>query len=228
MKKFSLLIILCISSILSAADDFKSVAMIPGSTSDEIWTIVERTVDGNTVKYIEQFQALDWGSDSNDCWFVDSGTDDITDLAHLEGETVALWADGRPIGEYVVSGGEITPSGSYTYTTVGLPYTSVYETMPLVVYKKDGEAVNALETNIHYTIVDFYETLGCHIGVDASNLEDFIFSKNNFATTIDVVTDYREGPIYWGTKRSPTLYFTESDPVPLTIRSVMSLVEVEY
>lgn len=228
MKKFSLLIILFFLPVLFAADDFKSVAVIPGDTSDEVWTIVERTIDGSTVQYIELFQPLDWGSDSNDCYFVDSGTDDITDLAHLEGESVALWADGRPIGEYVVASGEITPSGSYTNTTVGLPYTSVYETMPLVVQQRNGEYVNALETSIHYVLIDFYETLGCHIGVDSSNLEDFLFSEDSFATTIDVVTDYREGPTFWGMKRAPTLYFMEADPVPLTIRSVMTQVEVEF
>lgn len=61
-------------------DDFESVAVIPGTSNradgtarndDEVWVVVKRTVDSNEVRYIEQFQSLDWGDDPNYCWFVD-------------------------------------------------------------------------------------------------------------------------------------------------------------
>ena len=52
--------------------DFESVATIPGTDEDEVWVIVNRTVDGSTVRYVEQFQPRDWG-DQEDAWFVDSG-----------------------------------------------------------------------------------------------------------------------------------------------------------
>jgi len=207
---------------------FKSVATIPGSADeDELWAVVGRTVDSTAVKYVEQFQSWDWGSDQNDCWFVDCAGDDITDLARLEGETVALWGDGRPIGTYTVTSGIISPTGSYTNTTVGLPYTSVYETMPLVVQDRSGNYHSSQETNIHSVLIDFYKTLGCHVGVDSTNAEDFEFSADSFATTIAAITDYRDGPVFEGTKRAPTLYFYESSPVPMTIRSVKATVEVE-
>ena len=207
---------------------FKSVATIPGSTDeDELWAVVGRTVDSTAVKYVEQFQTWDWGTDQNDCWFVDCAGDDITDLARLEGETVALWGDGRPIGTYTVSSGIISPTGSYTNTTVGLPYTSVYETMPLVVQDRSGNYLSSQETNIHSVLIDFYKTLGCHVGVDSTNAEDFEFSTDSFATTIAAITDYKDGPVFEGTKRAPTLYFYESSPVPMTIRSVKATVEVE-
>ena len=48
-------------------DQFKSVAVVPTSTGeDEVWTVVSRTVDSNTVQYIEKFQPLDWYTDIND------------------------------------------------------------------------------------------------------------------------------------------------------------------
>ncbi len=228
MKKFGLLLSLFIACSLYAADDFKSVAVIPGSGSDEVWVVVERTVDSNTVKYIELFQPTDWGSDSNDCYFVDSGVSTLTGLTHLEGETVALWGDGRPVGTFTVASGIISPSGSYTNTTVGLPYTSVFETMPLVAQDKSGNFVNSLWTNIHYVVVDFYKTLGCHVGVDGTNNEDWLFSDDEFATTLDVVTEIKDAPEFEGTERAPTLHFSETDPIPLTIRGVKTKIEVEY
>ena len=209
------------------SDEFKSVATTFSSTEDELWTVVDREVG----TYVEQFQPFDWSlvstvPDQNDCYFVDSGTDSLTGNTHLEGETVALYADGRPIGTYTVASGTISPPGSYTNTTVGLPYTSVLETMPLVV-QDDSGFINALETDILYVVIDFFETLGCNVGVDGSSTQSFEFSQDDFATTLDVVTAYKDGPVFWGTKRAPTLYFDESDPIPMTIRSINTKVEVE-
>jgi len=53
--------------------DFKSVAIIPGTSEDRVWFVVEHTIDSNTVKYIEQLQPFDWGDDQEDIFFVDSG-----------------------------------------------------------------------------------------------------------------------------------------------------------
>lgn len=51
----------------------ESIATLPGSNEDEVWWSVARTIDNNTVRYIEVLQPHDWGTDQNDCWFVDSG-----------------------------------------------------------------------------------------------------------------------------------------------------------
>lgn len=205
------------------SDEFASIAIISGTDEDQAWVVADRAVD----TYIEQFQPLDWGTDQNDCYFVDSGTDDITDLAHLEGETVALWADGRPIGTYTVASGEITPSGSYTDTTVGLPYTSVFETMPLIVETEIGR-LNSYRATIKTLSIDFQETLGCSIGPDSSDNRAFLFSDDSFATTIDTYTGYKDAPYLWGSTREPTIYFTESGPGPLTIRGIKSKIEFYY
>ena len=46
--------------------DFKSVAIIPGTSEDRVWFVVEHVIDSNTVKYIEQLQPFDWGSSQSD------------------------------------------------------------------------------------------------------------------------------------------------------------------
>jgi hypothetical protein len=50
----------------------ESVAVIPGTSEDEIWVSVSRTVDGSTVRYIEQMQPR-VNVDFEDAFFVDSG-----------------------------------------------------------------------------------------------------------------------------------------------------------
>ena len=53
--------------------DVESVAVIPGTNEDEIWITVERTINDATYRYIEQLQPFDWGTDQEDCFYVDSG-----------------------------------------------------------------------------------------------------------------------------------------------------------
>jgi len=53
--------------------DVESIAVIPGDGEDEVWISIEREINGSTVRYIEQFQPIDWGSDQSDMFFVDSG-----------------------------------------------------------------------------------------------------------------------------------------------------------
>ncbi len=209
-------------------DEFDSAASIPGTTEDELWTIVDREVG----TFVEQFQPFDWSlvsttPDQNDCYFVDSGTAALTGNTHLEGESVALWADGRTIGTYTVASGVISPSGSYTNTTVGLPFTSIYETMPIVLMSQSGP-IMAEYSEIDDLKVDFYESLGCHIGADTTNAVDWEFSDDSFATTLDVVSEIKAAPYVWGSDRPVTIVMYESDPSPLCFRALHAKVSVFY
>lgn len=51
-------------------DDYTSVAVIPGTKFDEVWTIAERTVNGNTKKYVEFIEP-----DESKLWYVDSAVE---------------------------------------------------------------------------------------------------------------------------------------------------------
>ena len=65
--------------------DFESVAVISsGEEEDEVWVSVKRVINGNTNRYIEQFQPNDWGSDDDDLYFVDSG------LTYDEGAAITV------------------------------------------------------------------------------------------------------------------------------------------
>jgi len=51
---------------------FESVAIVHGTTEDRIWGIVNRTIGGETKRYVEYFMPRDFG-DKEDAFFVDSG-----------------------------------------------------------------------------------------------------------------------------------------------------------
>lgn len=53
--------------------EVESVAVISGTAEDEVWLSIKRTIDSSDVRYIEQMQPFNWGTDQNDVFFVDSG-----------------------------------------------------------------------------------------------------------------------------------------------------------
>jgi hypothetical protein len=68
----------------------ESVAVIPGTSEDEIWIIVKRTINSATKRYVEYFKPRDWGDDDADCFFVDSGlTWDGGDAVTITGVSLA-------------------------------------------------------------------------------------------------------------------------------------------
>jgi len=71
-------------------DCFESVAIISGTSEDQVWVVVKRTIDGEVRRYVEYFKPWSWGDDTKDCFFVDSGlTSDGGDAVVITGATAA-------------------------------------------------------------------------------------------------------------------------------------------
>jgi hypothetical protein len=122
----------------------ESIAVIPSTDGlrDELWMVVKRTINGNTARYVEYMakpfegpQAGQQGDLQSSAWYVDAGaqsvatpppgalTTTVTGLQYLQGQTVAILADGGVQPQQVVPAtGIITIAGAFTTVTVGLPY----------------------------------------------------------------------------------------------------------
>src|SRR5690606_16768962 len=90
---------------------FESVAVIPENNMDTLYAVIKRTVNSQTVRYIERMHTREF-QDLEDCFFVDSGltydgaaTDTVRGLYHLEGEEVAILADGAVHPSVTVTNG---------------------------------------------------------------------------------------------------------------------------
>lgn len=53
--------------------DVESIAVISGESEDEVWLSIKRTIEDVEYRYIEYFEARDWGADDRDYFYVDSG-----------------------------------------------------------------------------------------------------------------------------------------------------------
>jgi hypothetical protein len=112
-------------------------ASIPGVDGDELWLIVNRTINGQTVRHIEVAQeGLPDGSALEDCFFLDDAlqyvgppTTVVTGLWHLNGQNVSVLADGVPIHNLFVTNGAITLENPASKITVGYRFKSRIRTL---------------------------------------------------------------------------------------------------
>lgn len=131
-----------------AIEDVVTLPALTGDQDDQVYYVVRRTINGTTVRYLEKWaQEADCRGDQQLCFLADSyvsytgaPTTSIP-AAHLEGESVVVWADGFDVGtddtqwpwtqRYTVSGGVITLATAASNVVVGLGYTAQFKTAKL-------------------------------------------------------------------------------------------------
>lgn len=180
-----------------------SVGTIPTGTRDEMWAIVKRTINGSTVQYVERLSlGLAASSPKEDATFLDSflsysgaATGTLSGLSHLEGQAVQVWGDGAYLGQYTVASGAITLNNAYTVTKacVGLPYTSIMETLSPEMGAAGGTAQTRMGS-ISDIYLRLFRSLGGSVGGTGDPQETLVFR-----TTTDAMDT--SPPLFTGDKQ---------------------------
>ena len=219
----------------------ESVACIPAVTTqrDEVWMVVNRYINGATVRTVEVMTKL-WedgdtlaGATYLDCSSTYSGvpTTTISGLTWLEGQTVGILADGATHPDCVVDGtGHVTLQRSASTVQVGLKYTSAARTLRIEAGGADGPAQGKLK-RIYRTVFRFFQTLGISLGSDAPGVGVY---PQPFRTSDDVMGsppalfDGDKAWAYEGTwDLDGRLYFETSDPTPCNITMLTAHIETQ-
>lgn len=140
---------------------FESVASVPTSTGEQVWAIVNRTVGGVTKRYIERFTSgvnVDCGVTATS----GPGAATWSGLAHLEGKTVDIVADGVVMQPQVVASGQVTIPRNANAVTIGLHYRTTVKTLTPEVAGNTGTA-QGNSMRIGEVTARFLETIGCEI-----------------------------------------------------------------
>lgn len=207
----------------------ESVATIYGTNDDEVWMVVRRTMGGATVRYVERINPAKWTAKA-DAFFVDCGktysgaaTTNITGLAHLEGRTVAVLADGAVESNKVVSGGAIALSVASRTVHVGLPFETVVKPMRIDTDPILGNSQGVVK-QVKNLVLRFLDTLGCKYG-DGKGA----FESVQFRDTDDAMDD--SPALFTGDKevQFPGEFETEGDivvkqdqPLPMTLIAIVT------
>jgi len=102
---------------------YKSVCVIPGEDGDVLFAVVQRTINGQTVQYVEQFDQ-DVMTDAAIVGSSAIAETVWTGLGALEGTTCDVKGDGVFMGRFKVTGGQITLPRAAKTLEVGLHYDS--------------------------------------------------------------------------------------------------------
>ena len=159
----------------------ESLAVIPSpdGTSDDLWMVVKRTINGQVKRYIEvmtQPHEPTSASDKAGMVFVDSSleyngaaTTTISGLWHLNGVEVTILADGAAHANKTVSNGRITLDRSASRVQIGLPYTGTLKTLGLELQALG--TIQGKKKRIPEVKVRFRNTLGGKVGPTTDTLE---------------------------------------------------------
>ncbi len=208
--------------------NYKNVVAVPGDTREDVYFVVERTINSSTKYYVEHLQPRITDEDTGDWWFVDSGlrysgspATTISGLDHLEGETVKVLADGGVQTDKTVASGEITLDNEASLVIAGLGYDQELETLDLDLADQEGNTVGLVKnvSKITFKVVD---TRGFEAGTDENNLEaPRVTTQAQGEGAIPFISGTMELLIDSGFEDELSIFVKNSDPVPLTVLSII-------
>lgn len=210
----------------------------PDGASDDLWVIVRRQINGQTVRYVEYLNpALQDDEPQSAAFYVDAGitysgapTTTINGLGHLEGAAVAVLTDGAVHPSRTVTAGAITLDWPASVVHIGVPTKCRIQTMQLNAGAANGTAQGKTKrvTNI---ATRFSRSLGGAIGPTFADkdLEQLNFRKPSNAMDQavplfdgDMESDWRGG--YEG---QSWICYQNDQPLPVTLLGFFPILDTQ-
>ncbi|WP_143279269.1 hypothetical protein [Bradyrhizobium ottawaense] len=224
---------------------------------DEVWMIVRRTIGGATKRYVEMLEGYfdgpnratyldksDWRAAVKaaqvDAFYVDCGltyngaaTTTISNLSHLEGETVKVVADGAVQSDRVVSGGAITLDLAASKVQVGLSYNWIYRGMKLPYGSQTGPGLGQTKT-VNGLVFVLRDSASFDYAIDLAGdgdeeQSDLVFSSVPFRKPGDAMSQAYplfsgevlvDPPSGSGFSTDPRIVMQGSAPMPWTLLAI--------
>ncbi|MGO4337449.1 hypothetical protein AB4037_21280 [Labrys sp. KB_33_2] len=210
----------------------ESCATMPGQGRNEVWLIVRRMIGGVGKRYVERmaapFEAATATPDK--AWYLDCALQydgapaiGVTGLGHLEGQRVAILADGAREADQIVSGGAVSlASGRPANTiTVGLPYISRARLMPSPASAGDGSGLGRRK-KIVFAKIDFLATGSLRVGRDEATAEEIALrhTSDDLGTAAPLAAGFYDARPQTSWSDKGELVLIADGPLPATIRSI--------
>jgi hypothetical protein len=201
----------------------------PDNTRDDLWLVCKRTINGQTVRYVEIMEDYRLANtDIRDAFFVDSGltysgvpVTSVAGLDHLEGATVQVLADGSPHADCVVTGGQITLTRSASKVHAGFGYASRLQPMRPEAGAQNGSGQGRTRSTSEL-MLRFKDTLGGRVGPSFSTMDPLKYRSP--ATPVGAAPSLFTGDIEF---TMPARYDTDgyvcveqNQPLPMTVVAI--------
>lgn len=206
---------------------FESVTVVPEGEEDSVYVVVKREINGKSVRYIERMHKR-YFENLQDAFYVDCGatyrgdeTDTISGLTWLEGQEVAILANGKVLPNQVVTNGKIGLSEPATVVHVGLPIEADVQTLPTVVQLDDGSYGMGHMKNINEIWARVYKSSGFFAGPSFDKLSEYKQrTTENYGSPPELMD--KEIPLTLFAKWSDTgvICIRQAYPLPMTLVSL--------
>lgn len=173
----------------------EDASVLPGDQEDQVYLVVRRTINGQTVRYHEKFAMESECRGAPEAYLADAHyryagaeTTTISGLAHLNGELVVVWGwntvspftdeddriIGRDLGSFTVSSGQIAGlSDAVTNACIGLPYRAPFQSAKQAFGAAMGTPLNQKKRIDHVgLILADTHVGGLRFGPDFDHLDD--------------------------------------------------------
>lgn len=228
----------------------EDMAVIPSTASgvDQVYMIVRRTINGQTKRYVELmadfFRPLDVKNPTAvGAWFLDcalrlqsdDGVTTVTQLAHLEGQEVGVFADGVMQRRKIVTGGSIDLDRKSKDILIGLPVRLYVRDLPRNFNTQTGGTAGAIKT-IHKSLIHLMWSGSGRIrlydpdrldGEDEDQWEDvFETGASNYAPYFPLSTVRKTVDVDGPMREEAQLEFEVDDALPCTILALSPVIDV--
>lgn len=221
---------------------FKSVCTIVEAATigfqNFVYHVVQRTINGQTVQYIEQFPERATTGLVKDYWTVDCGLQysgapatTFTGAQHLSGLTCTGLADGVIIPPFVMPyNGSFTLATAASLVTVGEAFLAEAQTLYIDL---GAPTVQSKDKKIPKVTLRVTETLGLKVGSDSTNavtMKDLIrgnVGQNTNTVVTDLVTGDATTTIDPKWQEQGQIYFSQPFPYPASVLGVIQDVAIE-
>jgi hypothetical protein len=197
------------------------------SAEDMLYAVVNRTINGVQKRFVERLHTRNFATPA-DAFFVDCGatysgaaTTAVSGLTWLEGQTVAILADGAVQPRQVVVGGSITLDNPASKVQVGLPIEADVQTLPVALLALDAAAGIGKPKNVNKVWLRVNRSSGIFAGPAFDKL---IEVKERTTEAYGMPPALKTGQVSvavtpsWGDDGAVCV--RQSDPLPLTIVSL--------
>jgi len=204
----------------------ESIATLPtDSGEDELYMIVKRTIDGQTKRYIEILGDFEFGDQTTDAYFVDSGllysgssVSTLSGLWHIPGEEVSILGNGASHPDRTVSNGSVSMAFNVTTAAIGYGFTSEMETLRLEAGSSDGTS-QGKPKRIHAITLRLYQTVGLEVGPASADVDRVYFRDSSMSmdTAVPLYTGDKTVEFPGGFEDDDRIYVRQTQPLPLTV-----------
>lgn len=220
-------------STIETQGKIEAVAAVQEGDEDIIYLVVQREINGVTVRNIEYLAKNPAKSNNPDDYIMldnaieysaaekSSGETEI-DAAELAGEKVTVIGDGRMYSGLTVSqDGTVTLPAAVQHAFIGLPYRSIVE-LPNVEIKTGDGTMQGRKKQISNCILRLSNSLGGMVGPDINTMDLMNFDEQNAVSDINLFTGDKHMTLpIGGFNNEGRVIIVTDEPYPFNLLAVV-------